>query len=386
MIVDLTGIKVVRVSTVPFFLIAQLSAQIRDLAAAGAQVRVITSAGPNLDTLVSERVSVEVIDIARSMDPWKDFIALVKLVRSLRAYRPHIVHSTTPKAGLLCAVAGLIARVPVRLHTFTGQPWVQMRGLMRGLTRAADRLIGRCATHVYADSPSQARFLIDEGIIPAAQISVMGHGSLAGVDLKRFDPTRWTDAQKQALRQSLGLAPQSALILFVGRLTQDKGIDELLAAFQWLRDAGTDADLLLVGPIDNERGEGVKVNGARIHHVNYTPNPEQYMAIADVLCLPSYREGFGTVVIEAAAMGLPTVGTRIDGLIDAIQDGVTGTLVPPRHVAALTQAIERMLTDPAFRLRLGVQARARCVELFDSDTLSRHVAKAYQCLVKRGAV
>lgn len=349
----------------------------------GAKVVVVTSPGPELKMITSENVSVETIEIPRSIQPLRDVVALLLLIRCFRHYRFAIVHSTTPKAGLLCAVAGVLSSVPVRLHTFTGQPWVNLTGPVRQLARWADWLIGRLSTRCYADSESQRKFLVAEGVVPASKIGVIGKGSLAGVDIQRFDPARWSAGEKAALRRELGLHESSRVILFVGRITNDKGVRELLKAFDLLLHENYDLDLLLVGPLDEELGgktgldKEILANLSRVHYVGYTGCPERYMAISEFLCLPSYREGFGTVVIEAAAMGLPTVGTRIYGLNDAVEDGVTGMLVPPRDVGSLVAAMREMLDDQARLAKMGQAAQARCIEYFDATKVNALLAEEY---------
>jgi glycosyltransferase involved in cell wall biosynthesis len=381
---SLRGLRIARVSTVPFFLVTQLAGQIEYLARCGANVTVITSWGPELQSFLVDKVSVEQIEIPRSISPVKDVVALFQLIWLFRRNRFDIVHSTTPKAGLLCALAGLFARVPVRLHTFTGQPWISMFGLVRLLAWSADWLIVKLDTRCYADSESQRGFLIAEGLICEEKIGVLGKGSLAGVELRRFDIDRWSESDKVALRRELGLSDCSRIILFAGRVTRDKGVRDLLQAFEMLQKEGYDADLLLVGPQDDERGGAVDLSRLpRVNYVGYTDCPERYMAIADFLCLPSYREGFGTVVIEAAAMGLPTVGTRIYGLTDAIEEGATGLLVPPRDIPALAEAMRTMLDEPDLLARFGRTARARCVEYFDAERVNVLVAEEYARLISR---
>jgi len=388
---ELDGVRIARVSTVPYFMVFQLKGQIEYLAQAGAKVVVVTSPGPELKKITADDVLVETIEIPRSIRPLRDLVALLRVLRCFRRYHFAIVHSTTPKAGLLCAVAGVLSRVPVRLHTFTGQPWVTLTGPVRRVARWADWLIGRFSTRCYADSESQREFLVAEGVVPASKIGVIGKGSLAGVDLQRFDPMRWSDTEKAALRRQLGLSKSGRVILFVGRITDDKGVRELLHAFDTLLHQGYDLDLLLVGPLDAELGgtsgldDEALANLCRVHHVGYTDCPERYMAISDFLCLPSYREGFGTVVIEAAAMGLPTLGTRIYGLSDAVEDGVTGMLVPPRDVESLAGAMREMLGDQARLARMGQAAQARCREHFDSAEVNALLAKEYARLLMGAA-
>lgn len=385
----LKGIRVVRLASVPFFLVSQLQTQVEQHAAYGMDILLVSGAGPELDRLsLGANLRHEVVEFARPIRPWQDLKAFCRLVRLLRRERPQIVHSTTPKPGLLAAIAGFLLRVPVRLHTFTGQPWIYRRGPVRWVARAADRLIVWLNTHCYADSTSQRQLLIDEGIAPARKISVIGGGSLAGVDTTRFDRDRWTTPMREAVRRECGVGPGAKVLVFVGRIARDKGIRELLAAFERLVLSGRDCHLLLVGPSDEEcGGESFLVLAAphaagRIHAVGYTDRPERYLAIADLLCLPSYREGFGTVVIEAAAMGIATVGSRINGLCDAVVDGETGVLVPPRDADALYEALAGLLDAPEQITALGAVARKRVRHLFDTQQVNRLVAEEYLRLLR----
>jgi glycosyltransferase involved in cell wall biosynthesis len=327
------------------------------------------------------------IDIPRSIQPMKDVMALIRLFKFFQKNTFDIVHSTTPKAGLLSALAGKMAGVPIRLHTWTGQQWVTMKGPKRFISRIADRLIGVLNTRCYADSHSQMRFLVQEGIVDKNKIAVIGENSLSGVDLKRFDPPKWSPEKKQKIRHELSISATSKVIIFVGRIAKDKGIQELIGAFETLLSRGYELDLVLVGPLDQERGGDATVSAAelrkyaRVHLTGYTASPEYYLSIADIFCLPSYREGFGTVVIEAAAMGLPAVGTNINGLVDAIVDGETGILVPPRDESALMTAMQRLLDEPELLMKMGQNARRRCVQNFSSEIINRALAMEYERLL-----
>ena len=385
----LDEIRIARISTVPFYVVAQLKNQISYLGRQGASVAVVASDEPEqVEFEGIAGVSYHAIDIPRSIAPWRDLVALVRLLLFFRRRHIQIVHSTTPKAGLLTAVAAWLAGVPVRLHTFTGQPWVTMRGVKRLLARGSDRVIGVLTTRCYTDSPSQRSFLIAEGIIQAEKLLVIGAGSLAGVDTGRFDRSRFTPHECEALKDTLRIPHDAPVLLFVGRITADKGVRELLKAFRQLSATSRDAHLVFVGHFDTESGMSSSVTREDVagiqnaHVVDYTSAPEAYMAIADILCLPSYREGFGTVVIEAAAMGVPTVGTQIYGLTDAVVQGETGLLVPPRDVEDLTAALEKLLSDAPLRAKLGAAAQHRAHEKFDAQLFNQRVAEEYLSLLR----
>ena len=384
----LDGVHIARISTVPYFVLSQLKHQIESISASGAQVMLVTSNGPEFPSLQAlTGVACEMIEIPRSISPRRDIVALWQLLQFFRRTQIDIAHSTTPKAGLLTAVAALLAGVPIRLHTFTGQPWVNMTGPMRWFARASDRLIARLNTRCYTDSASQRQFLIEQGVVAATRLFVIGAGSLAGVNLDRFNPARFSEQQRLALKDKLGIPHAVPVLLFVGRITADKGVRELLAAFRELKSARNTAHLIFVGHFDSEIGGGAglarrDIEGiADVHIAGFTECPEAYMAIADILCLPSYREGFGTVVIEAAAMGVPTVGSDIYGLSDAVENGVTGMLVPPRDAAALAAALSALLADEDRRRLMGRAARRRAEQLFDAKQVNGKLIAEYRALL-----
>jgi glycosyltransferase involved in cell wall biosynthesis len=375
------NLKIARIATIPFFLYNHLRDQVAATAAAGHEVVLISSGGEEAETLRAiPGVRFKEIDIPRKISPLRDLRALWQLFLFFRRERFDIVHSTTPKAGMLCGIAGFLARVPVRLHTFTGQPWVELRGMVGFAARAGDWLTGHLDTFCYADSLSQRDFLVAEGICRADRIRVPGAGSLAGVDLARFDPGKWA-ATKDRTLHDLGIPAGCRVITFIGRLTRDKGINELLEAFRAISQHDTQCVLLLVGPGEDEDGTIRKnvrrKSDARVRAIGYSAEPERYLAVSDIFCLPSYREGFGNVVIEAAAMGVPSVGTSIVGLRDAIVDGETGLLVPPKDSASLARTIEALLADDARRQDMGRKARERAVSLFDARNINAAVLNEY---------
>lgn len=378
--------RVCRVATVPFFVAHHLKSQIKTIAEAGHDVVIVSSPGPAL-VQVARTIGVDAhpIHIRRSISILSDLRSLIALYRYFSKARFDIVHSTTPKAGLLSAIAGLLARVPIRLHTFTGQPWVRLRWPLRWIAKGGDRVIVWLNTKCYADSHSQAVFLVSQGIAARGEITVLGRGSLSGVDTVRFNPDAWR-AKQVEIREGTGIPAGARIIAYIGRITKDKGIGELVTAFRRLLDAGMNVYLLLVGPFEPERDplpadvhEYIQQE-LRIKTVGYCAEPERYLSITDVFCLPSYREGFPNTVIEAAAMGIPTVGTKIVGLMDSVVDGETGILVPPRDVEALTDALSRMLGNESLRVRMGENASKRAHAMYDSTIVNKFLLDEYEIL------
>ena len=316
--------------------------------------------------------------IHRTVLPFTDLRALWLLYRFLRRQRIAIVHSVTPKAGLLAMLAARLARVPHRIHTFTGQVWVTREGWRRFLLKFADKFLAALTTRVLVDSPSQREFMVASGILPEMKAEVIGKGSICGVDTDRFRP----DANaRTALRLELGLVDDDQVLLFLGRLNRDKGIVDLTHAFVAISALFPRLHLLLVGP-----DEGVMLPGVitlcataanRVHYVGRTLEPSRYMAAADIFCLPSYREGFGMVAAEAAAVGLPVVASRIYGVTDAVEDGFTGLLHKAGDASELEQALMRLLNNPEEGRAMGVQGREKVLRDFSSHTVTTGLMKFY---------
>ncbi len=315
-------------------------------------------------------VTVIPLTIERAISPLADIKALYRLVRVFRKQHFDLVHSVTPKAGLLAMLAAKLGGIRFRLHTFTGQVWATRRGFSRTLLKSMDRLLAASATHLLADSASQRQFLIDQGVCSPDKLTVLADGSISGVDIDRFRPDQ---QMRERVRKQLGLCNDDVLLLFLGRLNRDKGVLDLATAFSDIAAKSDRLHLLLVGPDEAALTESIEqaagVSAARVHFVDYTDKPEAYFVAADIFCLPSYREGFGSVIIEAAACALPAIGSNIYGISDAIRDGETGLLFPPGNITALREAIEQMVIDSESRKRMGQAALKRARNDFSTKRL-----------------
>jgi len=318
------------------------------------------------------------VPIPRNIDLWRDVRALLSLYSLFRERKFTLIHSITPKAGLLSMAAGRLAGIPTRIHTFTGQVWVTTSGLTRYLLKAADKLTAFCATEVLADSKSQLKFLVDEGVVGVSKCHVLANGSISGVDVSRFRPDA---AARRRVRGEVFIPEDASVFLFVGRLNKDKGVLDLARAFEHVAARRGSAYLVCVGPDEGSMESRIRSIcsscGERLRFVGQTRFPEQYMAAADVVCLPSYREGFGSVVIEAAAAGIPAIASRIYGLTDAVQDGMTGCLHKSGNWEELADAMGSLAANHSLREQLGRQARERANKDFTVQTLTEALLAFY---------
>lgn len=323
------------------------------------------------------------IAIARKIRLWADLKALVLLFVLCRRYKPDVVHSIMPKAGLLTAIAAWLAGVPVRMHTFTGQVWDTKHGLPRAFLKALDRLVVLLNTRCLTDSPSQSEHLLRHGVSDHGKaLGSLGQGSLNGVDLGRFDQAR-IRAHSKVTRATVGLGETDFVITFAARKSIDKGALDMLRAFAMARKRIQHMRLLFVGP-DESNGAIEALRAATpeafegVVEFGLVKNLEDYLALSDVLCLPSYREGFGSVVIDAAALEVPCVGSRIPGLVDAIVDGETGVLFPVGDVEQLADILVALESDRDRLKQLGKAASERVRNVFSSEVLYSHLASLYK--------
>lgn len=342
----------------------------------GLDVHAVSAPGELLDQFEArEPVTVHPVPMTRAITPFRDLSAVRQIAKVIKSIRPQIVHAHTPKGGLLGTMAAAIAKVPIRIYHIRGFPFMTARGPKRRLLRWTEWAACRMATQVLCISPSLREVAIAEGICPAEKIKVLAHGSGNGIDARgRFNAARRSSIERQQVRDELGIAKDALVLGFVGRIARDKGIAELAASWQSIREEFPNAELVLVGPLEeNDPVPGPVIEqlrrDARVHFVGMVGDAARYYTAFDLCVLPTYREGLGMVLLEAAAMGLPTVATRIPGCVDAVQDGVTGTLVPPRDAAALAGAIRRYLADPRLRERHGRAGRARVVRDFQHEVV-----------------
>jgi lipopolysaccharide/colanic/teichoic acid biosynthesis glycosyltransferase/glycosyltransferase involved in cell wall biosynthesis len=362
--------SVVHVTTVPGTL-GFLKGQIGHLKSRGCDVLAVAAPGPALESFGSRlQIPVEGVPMARRITPLADLGAVARLWKLFRRVRPDVVHGHTPKGGLLAMIAATLAGVPARFYSVHGLPLETATGWKRKLLQWTERVSCTLAHRVHPVSESLSRLVLREKLCSKRRIFRMGPGTIDGVDAERkFAPNAGTAAAGLELRARLGIPQNAPMVGFVGRLVRDKGVHDLVEAWKLLRTEVPDAHLLIAGgfeshdPLPDEDARVLRED-PRIHLLGHVDSMAPVYAAMSVLALPTYREGFPQTPLEAAAMEVPVVATRVTGCVDAVVHGVTGTLVPTRFPRALATAIESYLHDPDLRARHGGAARRRALEKF----------------------
>lgn len=325
-----------------------------------------------LRTAAREEVALHGIPMARKVSPVTDVRALAKWVGLLHRLRPAAVNVSTPKAGLLGGVAAWMTRVPKRIYVVRGLRLEGTRGFLSKILWVMEWITMKAATDVVFVSPSLARACAERGLLDKSKSWQIGSGSSNGVDSEAVY-RRATTADVNALRESLDLNEDDFVVGFVGRITRDKGVHTLVRAFNNPK-LYANARLVAIGPMaDGDLGESLKQLEGRVRWVPPTDDVWAYLSIIDVLCLPTIREGFPNVVLEAASAEVPTITTTATGAIDSVVDGVTGLLIEPGDTEALVNAVNEMASDQELVSRMGRAARQRAVSEFKPERIWRGI-------------
>jgi len=376
--------KVIRISTIPLSLNVLLKGQLRFLKRYF-DILGVSSSGPLLDE-VSEREGVRVskVEMERGISPFRDVISLIRLYLLFKREKPTIVHSITPKAGLLSMVAGKFAGVPIRIHTFTGLIFPSKQGFLQKILINMDKLLCSAATNIYPEGLGVRKDLISFKIT-SKPLKILANGNVNGIDLEYYDVNNISEETRLALKSSLGIDENDFVFVFVGRLVGDKGINELIEAFSTLE--RSEVKLLLVGPFESDL-DPVKENTQReietnpnIISVGFQKDVRSYFAISDALVFPSYREGFPNVVMQAGAMELPAIVSNINGCNEIILEGVNGTIIPVKDSAAICVALLRLLDDKQYYNKLKANSRKMIADRYEQNVVWNALLEEYKVLL-----
>lgn len=368
-----------------------LRGQATYLKAKGFDVALLSSPGDVLQEIASkDGCATYAVPIKREISPLSDMLSLFRLSRLLRRLRPEICNSGTPKAGLLVGLAAYFVHVPCRIYTLRGLRLETATGFKRVLLTITEKLACSSAHRVICVSASLRERAINLRLVSSSKAILLGAGSSNGVDIDRFQPSVEKLARSADLRHALNIHPEQIVIGFAGRWTKDKGVPELVAAFQIVRKSIPQAVLLLVG--DYEEGDPVPQQVRNIielepgiYRARFTSQIDLYYLAMDLFVLPTHREGFPNTVLEAQASGLPVITTRVTGAIDSIEDGVTGLLVVVENPQTLAEAILEILSDPAKMKRMGQLGRERVLDKFKNEMIWEELNSLYkEILEERG--
>jgi len=326
------------------------------------------------------------VEMTRDISPVRDILAVVKLYLYLRKEKPEIVHSHTPKAGIVGMMAAWLAGVPHRFHTVAGLPLLEATGIKRKILNQVERLTYRFATHVYPNSFGLQEVIVKEKFCLPAKLKVLGQGSSNGIDTNHFMIEQISISEREQLRAALKINSHDFVFIFVGRLVGDKGINELIQALTKVQAEGnkTKPKLLLVGPLETDLDpllpNTIKEieNNSAILNVGYHDDVQPYFAIADALVFPSYREGFPNVVLQAGAMELPAIVSDINGCNEIIINGENGLIIPPKNVDELKNAMLKLLNNTELYNKLKENARQRIVENYEQSVVWQAILAEYR--------
>ena len=377
--------KLIRIATIAMSLDLLLRGQLTFL---NKYYNVIAVSGEDkhlLQVKEREKVNTVAISLTREISPIKDFISLVKLYQLFKKEKPTIVHSITPKAGLLSMVAAYFARVPVRVHTFTGLLFPSKTGFMKKLLITMDRILCKCATHIYPEGQGVKQDLI-QFKITSKPLKVVANGNINGIDLEYFNPQNITETSLRKLRISLQIELDDFVFIFIGRLVADKGINELIAAFSKLSKQNNKVKLLLVGPLEQELNPISKVTlleiqqNSNIISTGYQKDVRDYFALAKVLVFPSYREGFPNVVLQAEAMGLPCIVSNINGCNEIVTNNYNGIIIPVKNEITIFDAMQLLQEDAVLYHSLQCRTRSSIENRFDQHIVWKALMEEYKII------
>ena len=385
--------KLIRITTVPLSLKVLLKGQLRFMASNGFDVKGVSSEGEELrEVHENEGIAVEAITMSRKITPFQDLKSLWEMWNFLRKEKPQIVHTHTPKAGIIGMLAARLAGVPHRLHTVAGLPLMEATGTKRKILNFVEKLTYSSATRVYPNSKGLYDFILQNNFTQSNKLKIIANGSSNGIDTAFFSPDQVTEIERVTLIEKLNIQPDDFVFVFVGRIVSDKGINELIKAFSELQAAENNEPagikLLLVGGLENDLDPLNPETLAEINQnkdiisVGFQQDVRSFFAIADALVFPSYREGFPNVVMQAGAMGLPSIVSDINGCNEIIIEGENGLIIPSKNVEKLKEKMLTLAKDKNLYTKLKGNSRRMIENRYEQSVVWNALLEEYEGLLQ----
>lgn len=385
--------KLIRITTVPISFKVLLKGQLRFMASNGFDVKGVSSDGEELkEVLENEGIVMEAINMSRKITPFQDLKSLWKMWNFLRKEKPQIVHTHTPKAGIIGMLAARLAGVPHRLHTVAGLPLMEATGIKRKILNFVEKLTYSSATRVYPNSKGLYDFILQNNFTQSNKLKIIANGSSNGINTTFFSPEQVTETERVTLREKLNIQPDDFVFVFVGRIVSDKGINELIKAFSELQTAENNEligiKLLLVGGLESDLDPLnpetlAEINQNRdIISVGFQQDVRPFFAISDALVFPSYREGFPNVVMQAGAMGLPSIVSDINGCNEIIVEGENGLIIPPKNVEKLKEKMLTLARDKNLYIKLKENSRRMIENRYEQSVVWNALLEEYEGLLQ----
>jgi glycosyltransferase involved in cell wall biosynthesis len=386
--------RLLRITTVPISLKLLLQGQLSFFQSQNFEVLAVSADGPEIESLRKEGIAHEIVPMTRKITLWQDLVCLFKLISIIRTFKPDIVHTHTPKAGLLGMLAAWLCRVPVRMHTVAGLPLMERSGIVKQILILTERITYACAHRVYPNSTGLKTYI--QGFSNTKNLFVIGRGSSNGIDTNFFNSTSDLRSHAAEIRRTYNIRESDIVFSFVGRIVKDKGISPMVEAFKKIIQdenngisAPSNAYLLLVGtfeqdldPISQQDYDFLKSH-PRVILAGFQKDIRPWLLASNIFVFPSYREGFPNVVMQACALGIPSIVSDINGCNEIIQHGKTGLIVSPKNADDLYQAMIQLAADKSLQLRFSEYGRAYVTHNFDRQYIWQELMKEYKILMDK---
>jgi glycosyltransferase involved in cell wall biosynthesis len=382
--------KLVRITTIPIALRNLLAGQMRFMGNHGFDVQMVSADGPEIAELMQRENCVHhTVPMTRSITPWQDLLAVWKMAKLLRQLQPAIVHTHTPKAGLVGMLAAKLAGVPHRIHTVAGLRFETTSGFKQWLLKTTEKITYAAATKVWPNSPTMMQTLIDAKLAPASKMSIVSKGSSNGINIEQFSPSN-IDATKLAnIKSQIQYQDDLFYCLYLGRIVKDKGMSELVEAFLAHYEKNPQLRLLIVGsyeqdldPIPQALIDTIESHPG-IQHIGWTNDVIYYYALSHLFVFPSHREGFPNVLLQAACLQLPIICSRISGNIDIVEDGINGLIFEKDNSASLQAVLGEALQNPAAMKTKAVLLQQKVQQHFSNTVIWQEMLQQYQLLLQQ---